>query len=274
MKEKSIVTKILIAGIFVVFLLLFLIVFSLIKMLVPKKENTIEKTIITNNYSLANIENISFDFKKSNSTFEISDSEELVIVQNTEEEKFYLNYRQKGNTVYIEEDGYIIKPQKKKYIIYIPRTYLNMITINNGFGEININGITNDMVINNNSGKINLNEVSNIKLKDVSGDISFKNVIGNIDVSSSTGNIIIKNITGLINAETITGDILVKDYNVIGDSNFENVSGDIVLELVGESICKINYSNDTGKTLIDENVCVGEFNNINIKNITGMIKIN
>lgn len=274
MKEKSIVTKILIVGIFVVFLLTFLIASSLIRLLTPKKENIIKKTIITNNYSLEGIESITFDFKKSNSTFEISEGEELVIVQNTEEEKFYLNYKQKGNNISIEEDGYIIKPQKKKYIIYIPKSYLNMITINNGFGEINIRGITNDLVINNNSGKVNLNEISNIKLKDVSGNVSFENVIGNIDVSSSTGDIVINNVAGLINAETITGDILVKEFNIIGDSNFENVSGDIVLELVGESICKINYSNDSGKVVIDDNICVGEFNNINVKNITGMIKIN
>ena len=68
MKEKSIVTKILIVGIFVVFLLTFLIASSLIRLLTPKKENIIKKTIITNNYSLEGIESITFDFKKCSSS--------------------------------------------------------------------------------------------------------------------------------------------------------------------------------------------------------------
>lgn len=273
MKNKNIV-KIYIIGGFLIFLLFLMVVLSLLKIFAPKKEKVIEKSIISQNYSLVEIEKISFDFKKSNSTFIVGDSEELVIVQDSMEEKFYLNYKQKGNVLSFVEDSYIINPQKKKYVIYVPENYLNKVSITNGFGEVNISNIDNDIDINNNSGKLDLDTIHNIDIKDVSGDISLKNVEGVVNVSTSTGDIIAKDIVGMINAETITGDISITGFDAVGESYFENVSGDIVLQVVPESLCKINYSNDTGKTLIDDNICIGGFNMITVKNITGMIKIN
>lgn len=273
MKNKSVVMKILIIGSFVLFLLLLVVVFSFVQMLVPKKEKKETKKIITNNYSLTDISNISFDFKKSNSIFRVSEDEELVIVQNSKEDRFYLNYRQKGNKISFEEDGYIINPQKKKYTIYIPKTYLDKISIVNGFGKINIEELENDIDINNNSGELVLKDVKNAKIKDVSGNISINNVLGDIKVSSSTGDIIIDNIEGTIKAETITGNIEVTKFMVAGDSNFENVSGDIIIKVKEKAVCKINAINETGKTKISNKTCDSEINILNIKNVTGAINV-
>lgn len=273
MKNKSTVLKILIVGCFALFLSLFVVIFLLIKTVIPKKEKVVEKEIITQKYSLVDIENISFDFRKASATFKISDDEELVIVQDTKEEKFYLNNKSKENKLSFTEDSYIIKPQKKKYVIYIPKTYTNKITIVNGFGEINISEITNDIDINNNAGEIILNGIGNSKIKDVSGNIYYGNIIGNIEVETSTGNITVENITGMITAETITGDILVTNYDITGNSSFENVSGGIVLKMKENAMCSLAYSNETGKTMIDDNVCTGLANLIYIKNMTGIIKI-
>ena len=273
MKNKSIVMKILIIGSFVLFLLLLVVIFSFVQMLVPKKEKKETKKIITNNYSLTDINNISFDFKKSNSIFKVSEDENLVIVQNSKEDRFYLNYKQKGKQIHFTEDSYIINPQKKKYTIYIPKSYLGKITIVNGFGKIDIEEIDNDIDINNNSGEIVLEEVKNTKIKDVSGNISIKNVLGDIKVSSSTGDIIIDNIEGSINAETITGNIEVTKFMVAGDSSFENVSGDIIIRVKEKAICKINAVNETGKTKISNKTCDSEINILNIKNVTGAISV-
>ena len=273
MKNKNIIVVYTI-GSFLVFMLFLIIILSILKLFVPKEEKIIEKSIISQDYSLVDIEKISFDFKKSNSTFLIGDGDDLVIVQNTMEEKFYLNFKQKGNTLCFDEDSYIINPQKKKYIIYIPKSYLNKITITNGFGEVDVSNIKNDIDINNNSGKITFNNIGNINIKDVSGDISLKNIEGLINVSTSTGDIAVENIAGMISAETITGDILITGFNILGESYFENVSGDIEIQMAPESLCKINYSNDTGKTIIAEEVCKSDYNIMTVKNITGTIKIN
>ena len=273
MKNKSAIIKILIVGCIALFISLFIVVFMLIKTIMPKKEKVVEKEIITQNYSLENIKNISFDFRKASAIFKTSDDEELVIVQDTKEEKFYLNNKVKNNKLSFSEDSYIIKPQKKKYIIYIPKTYINNITIVNGFGEINISEIINNIDINNNAGEVILDQIQNTKIKSVSGNIYLGNVIGDIDVETSTGNITVENINGTIAAESIAGDILVTNFDITGNSSFENVSGGIVLKMKENAMCSLAYSNETGKTLIDDNVCTGLANLIYIKNMTGIIKI-
>ena len=275
MKNKSIIMKILVIGSILLTLLLLVVVFSLIKMLMPKKENIVEKKIITKNYTLEEVENIIFDFKKANSNFIITDEEELVIVQNSKEEKFHLNYKEKESNIYLEEDSFIINPQKKKYTVYIPKTYIGKITIINGFGEVNGEDIVNDLYINNNAGSLTLKNSGNIKLKDVSGEISLENIEGILEVESSTGNIKINNMTGNINVESITGDIEIMNFSPLGDSKFENVSGDIILKIVENSVCKIVSTNESGKTKISDTICADKIkvNEINVTNVTGMIKI-
>ncbi len=275
MKNKSIIMKILVIGSILLTLLLLVVVFSLIKMLMPKKENIVEKKIITKNYTLEEVENIIFDFKKANSNFIITDEEELVIVQNSKEEKFHLNYKEKGSNIYLEEDSFIINPQKKKYTVYIPKNYIGKITIINGFGEVQGEDIVNDLYINNNAGSLTLKNSGNIKLKDVSGEISLENIEGILEVESSTGNIKINNMIGNINVESITGDIEIMNFSPLGDSKFENVSGDIILKIVENSVCKIVSTNESGKTKISDTICADKIkvNEINVTNVTGMIKI-
>jgi hypothetical protein len=275
MKNKSIIMKILVIGSILLTLLLLVVVFSLIKMLMPKKENIVEKKIITKNYTLEEVENIIFDFKKANSNFIITDEEELVIIQNSKEEKFHLNYKEKGSNIYLEEDSFIINPQKKKYTVYIPKNYIGKITIINGFGEVQGEDIVNDLYINNNAGSLTLKNSGNIKLKDVSGEISLENIEGILEIESSTGNIKINNMIGNINVESITGDIEIMNFSPLGDSKFENVSGDIILKIVENSVCKIVSTNESGKTKISDTICADKIkvNEINVTNVTGMIKI-
>ena len=275
MKNKSIIMKILIVGSILLVLLLLVVIFSLIKFIMPKDEEKVEKKEITKTYTLEDVDNLSFNFKKANSKFEVSEDDELVIIQNYKDEKFHLNYKLKENTIYLEEDSYIINPQKKYYTIYIPKKYKGKINITNGFGEVEEEGITNDIYINNNAGSITLKSSRNIKLKDVSGEVTLENIEGNVIAESSTGNIKVNNLTGIIHVESITGDITVNNLNIIGDSNFENIAGDIIIDMADNALCKLNASNDRGKTTIEENVCADRLaiNIINIKNVTGIIKI-
>ena len=274
MKNKSVVMNILIIGSILLVILLLVVVFSLIRMILPEKKEEEKKEIIEN-YILEDIDNISFNFKKANTNFEITDGEELIIIQDYKDNKFHLNYKTKNNTITFEEDSFIINPQKKKYIIYIPKDYRGKITITNGFGEMSEVGITNDLYINNNAGSIVLKDSRNISLKDVSGNVVIENIEGIIEAQSSTGNIEINNITGVANIESITGDILLSNFNIIGDSKFENISGDIILKMYDNSLCVIDASNERGKNDIDEKVCnnILKMYTIEAKNVTGMIKI-
>ena len=215
MKNKSVVMNILVFASFLLILLLLVVIFSLIKMIMPKSNKESKKTIITKNYTLDNIENISFNFKKANSNFEIIDGEELVIVQEHKEEVFYLDYKEKDKTIYLDEDSYLINPQKKKYTIFIPKKYKGKVTIINGFGEINESGIENDLYINNNAGSVNIKKSRNIRLKDVSGNINLEDLEGNLVAESSTGNISINNMIGIAKLESITGDITISNFDIV-----------------------------------------------------------
>ena len=273
MKNKNVFVKILIGGCFLISLLLIVILYSLIIMFVPKKTYIKEKSIISNNYKLDNIENITFDFKKSNSIFKVGSEDYLLIVQNYEDDIFYLNYEQVGNQIIFTESNYIINPQKKEYIIYLPKNYKNKISIINGFGKLRISDINNNININNNSGKISINDTKNTRIKNVSGNINLNNIFGDVDITSSTGDIKIVNIYGKINIESITGDIVIRGFTITGDSFIENISGNISLGINENSKCKLEYSNETGKCVIDPNICTKGDYSLNIKNITGKIHI-
>ncbi len=275
MKNKSIVMKILVVASIILILLLFVVVFSLIKIIIPEKTKKEEGRIITKSFSIDEIEDISFNFKKANSNFEISDEEKLVIVQKNKETKFFLNYKKNSKKIYFEEDSYIINPHKEKYTIYIPKNYVNKINIVNGFGKLTVTGIINNLYINNNSGDLKLKNIRNVKIKDVSGNVFFENAEGTIEVESSTGNIEMKNVIGIMNIESIAGDVELIDLDITGDSRFENVSGDITIKMKEQAICTINYSNESGKNYIDEKVCIDglNLNLLKINNITGKIKV-
>lgn len=275
MKNKSIIMKILVVGSMILVLLLFVVIFSLIKLFIPTKTKSVEKKIISNTYDLSNIESISFNFKNANSKFELIEGNEMIITQNSKEEKFHLNVKDKVDKYFFEEDSYIINPQKKNYIVQIPSNYLGTINIINGFGKISYVGIPNDLFINNNAGSIDLKELKNLQIKDVSGNISIDGIEGSFKAESSTGNITIKNFSGISNIESITGDIKITNFNILGESYIENVSGDIIMDINDDSLCTIEYSNERGKTKISDNICDEKFGIylLNIKNITGEIKI-
>lgn len=275
MKNKSILMKILVVGSMILVLLLFVVIFSLIKLFIPTKTKSVEKKIISNTYDLSNIESISFNFKNANSKFELIEGNEMIITQNSKEEKFHLNVKDKVDKFFFEEDSYIINPQKKNYIVQIPSNYLGTINIINGFGKISYVGIPNDLFINNNAGSIDLKELKNLQIKDVSGNISIDGIEGSFKAESSTGNITIKNFSGISNIESITGDIKITNFNILGESYIENVSGDIIMDINDDSLCTIEYSNERGKTKISDNICDEKFGIylLNIKNITGEIKI-
>ena len=275
MKNKSILMKILVVGSMILVLLLFVVIFSLIKLFIPTKTKSVEKKIISNTYDLSNIESISFNFKNANSKFELIEGNEMIITQNSKEEKFHLNVKDKVDKFFFEEDSYIINPQKKNYIVQIPSNYLGTINIINGFGKISYVGIPNDLFINNNAGSIDLKELKNLQIKDVSGNISIDGIEGLFKAESSTGNITIKNFSGISNIESITGDIKITNFNILGESYIENVSGDIIIDINDDSLCTIEYSNERGKTKISDNICDEKFGIylLNIKNITGEIKI-
>ena len=257
----------------ILLLILFLItLFSLIKVFFIK-EKMQTKEIIEVNYKLDSVNTLAFDFNHANVVFKTTNNEDLTIIQNTKEEKLYLNINKYNNKITVDEDSILFNGNEKKYTIRIPKSYLGSIVITNGFGKINLYNLKSGLYIDNNAGEVNVFKSNDINIKDVSGTLNLTDIEGNIVLSSSTGNINIKNVKGLLNIDTLTGDIIVNNFKIEGNSKIENISGDISLIINRDSICKIKASNQSGESNIDKSICSSKKNILEVENITGNINI-
>lgn len=273
MKKKSNILKAIFIFMVVLLILFLITILSLLKLffIKDKQENT--KRIIESKYSINNYDELIFDFKRANVVFKTTNDVDLIIVQNTMEEKLYLNVNKIQNQLYVEEDSNIFDDTSKKFTIKIPNNFNGNIIINNSFGELNIYNIVPNLTIDNNSGEVNVFNSRNINIKDVSGNINLDGIIGDTTISSSTGNINIRGIEGKLNIDTLTGNVTVKNFKIDDNSKIENISGDITVSISKDSICKIDATNENGKLKINKEKCNDKKNIFEIKNITGNINI-
>lgn len=275
MKNKSKIMKYLIM--FFVFLVLSLIVlifflFGKIKSLEKDKteKKVIHNTVITKSYSVKDIEKLIFDFKNSNVNYISYNEDKILIKQSGKTDTFFINKNKNQYELSLSESGTNIFA-KVKYKVYIPSSYINKIDIKNGFGNISIDSLKNDLSIDNNAGKVSIGNINNIYIKNVSGIVNI-NKTNNIDVISSTGDIIIDSIGNMCNIETITGDITINKFKINMDSKIESTSGNIILKVDKESSCKFKYSKNENYS-ITKKKCIDGLNILTIKNVTGNVII-
>ena len=275
MKNKNTLITIILLFCVVLIILLLVVIFSLLKMFNVKEETVKEsKSIIEKKYNLDKIETIAFDFKRSNVVIKATNTEEMVITQKTKEEKFYLNENITSNVISFEEDSYIFDGKNKKYTIEIPKDYSGVLYVTNGFGEISILNIKTSFYVDNNSGGINIYKCDNVKIKDVSGDLNIDGVYGDSTISSSTGNITVSNVKGSLKVDSLTGDIIINNFKIEGNSEIENISGNVIMTINKESECKIKTKSESGSVNVSKKICKDKDNVLEVKNVTGNININ
>ena len=273
MKSKSSFIKIMFIFSILLLILFLITLFSLLKIFIIKPEEKPKKEIKEVSYNLDNKEKLMFDFKRAEVVIKTTNEDELKIIQNTKEEKMYLNINDTKNQLFVEEESYIFDGSDKKYTVKIPKKYLGSINITNGFGTLRIYNIKTSLFIDNNSGEINIFNSSNINIKDVPGRINLNDIDGVTSLSSSTGDINIKSISGSLTIDTLTGEIIVSNFNVESNSFIENISGNITLSINKDSICKVKSTNESGETRINKEKCTGKNNILEVKNVTGDINI-
>ena len=277
MKNKNILITTIVLLLTVLIILLLVVIFSLIKIVDNNKKDLSSKEIkkvIEKKYNLEEIDTITFDFKRANVVIKTSNTNELVITQKTKEEKFYLDESISSNIISFGENSYIFDGKNKKYIIQIPRDYTGNLYVTNGFGEISILNVKTSFYVDNNSGGVNIYKCDNVRIKDVSGDIDLDGVNGDTIISSSTGNITLNNVSGTVKLDTLTGDIIINNFLIEGDSEIENISGNIIVSMNKDSKCNIKATNESGSKNINKKICKDKINLFEVKNVTGNININ
>ena len=257
----------------VLLVLLLITIFSLLKLLIFKEVKIDNRRKIEEKYPLSDIDNVSFDFKRADVVFKTTNDNELSIIQNNKEEKLYLNINKSSRQLIIDEISNIFDNKNIRYTIKIPKSYLGNISIVNGFGKISIYNMDVNSYIDNNAGEINMYKSKNITIKDVSGQINLNDISGLIKLSSSTGNINIKTIKGILEIDTLTGDVNVNNFKIEGDSKIDNISGNIIMSINKDSLCKIKSENQNGETNINKKICGDKKNILKVSNVTGKINI-
>ena len=172
--------------------------------------------------------------------------------------------------------------------IYVPKTYSNIIDINNNYGDVKIETNSEiDLNANLDAGNISVEKVKNAKINNNYGNIKVSNAkmleieekAGNVKVGSvneikvvnNLGNIDIEKVDGYIDAVNDCGNIKIDSLNIEKDSSILDKLGNI----------KINRTNDI---FVDAKTDVGDLkvnNNsresyitLTIRNNMGNIKVN
>lgn len=272
MKNKSKLMFLLKLVLFILIIILILIILFLYNFLTNKRKDTpkvINKWIVKE-YSIKNMDKLSFDFKNYEVKYLTTNKDKLIIKQNGTVSKMYID-KQKINSKLLIKEAVSNIFDKKKYKIYIPEEYKGSISIDNGFSNISINNLE-EVKLNNNAGNVKIKNIKNIIFQNVSGSIYIDGEPNNISGSSSTGSIMIDKIYGSCDIETITGDIKIKKFLIEDASKIETTSGDIYIKVDKKSNCILNY--DTKKDYsITEKKCLNGENELKLKNVTGNIII-
>ena len=274
MKNKSELMFLLKVIIFMLVIILFILVYFLYKTIntssVKEKENIIQKRNIVKKYNIDNVELIDIEFKNYEVTYKRTNKEKLIIKQSGKANRICVEKKKEKNKLVLKETVSNIL-EKKKFIVYIPNSYMGKIVITNGFNNIKIDDF-NEIKLDNNAGNVTFYNVDIIDLKNVSGNVSIGGELNQIKGSSSTGNITINRIYGKSDIETITGDIIINNFYIEDESYIETTAGNIEINVDKKSNCRFKY-NSKSEYKITKDKCKNGKNDLNLKNVTGNIII-
>lgn len=275
-KSKSIIKILTMIFMFLIITLIVLIIFLFKKIQVLEKSDT-KQNLIKNNhvikkdYSIKNIDGISFDFMNSKVFYHSYNEDKIVIKQKGKTSSYLVNKKIDSNKLYFSESTTSIFG-KVEFNIYIPKKYLNTISIKNGFGNIKIDDFNNFLLIDNNAGNVLINDTFDINIKNVSGMVKINNIKGILTLYSSTGDIFINEIDGSSNIETITGSITIKNFKITDKSSIYSTSGDLSIKVDNASDCMFKYTKNENYNITKKKCKKGK-NIFSIKNVTGNVVI-
>lgn len=129
------------------------------------------------------------------------------------------------------------------------------LVLQDGSGDISIEGLSSDLVIEDGSGNLTLQGGRNLVLEDGSGNVSLSQLSGNVTVEDGSGDLFIQQVAGTVLVEDGSGDIDIQQ--VKGMVSISDGSGDIRVQQAG------------GFTLLDDGS--GE---LKIDQISGSVSLN
>lgn len=269
MKNKGIIIVSIIALTIIVLLLCYLMV-----ALITGKANFIRfnykvsNELIKDEYFSSDFKNIKIDSDMSDIYVYTSDENRTRVVIHGDEDKTIL--QEQSDTLEIKSTtkkciGICFNQKAAKIEVYLPKNYSNKLSIENRYGDIEIEDFSNaTMDIKDNCGDISVGEGRIIKIDNDLGDVKLKNA-AEADIKASAGDIKIEKIDKAF-IKNSYGDIEI-EY-IKGSFEIEDNCGDVKLRKI--DIDKNSYiRNDLG------DIKIGETNEIYIdaKTSLGDVKI-
>lgn len=138
-------------------------------------------------------------------------------------------------------------------VVRVPAEFA--LTLEDGSGDISIEGLSSDLMIEDGSGNLTLQGGRNLVLEDGSGNVSLTQLSGNLTVEDGSGDLFIQQVAGTVLVEDGSGDIDIQQ--VKGMVSVSDGSGDIRVQQAG------------GFTLLDDGS--GE---LKIDQINGPVSLN
>lgn len=105
------------------------------------------------------------------------------------------------------------------------------LTLQDGSGDIHIEGLSADLVIEDGSGNLTVQGGRNLVLEDGSGNVSLTQLSGNLTVEDGSGDLFIQQVAGTVLVEDGSGDVDIRQ--VKGMVSVSDGSGDIHVQQAG-----------------------------------------
>lgn len=184
--------------------------------------------------------------------------------------------------------GFCFNTKISKIILFIPKTYEGMISIENEYGDINIGEIPNASIeivsdtgdievanakyvnIENDYGDIKINEAEKIIVLEDTGDVNI-NKVNDVKVENDYGDIKITEVNKVMNVTNDTGDVIINNVNINENSFVKTDLGDVKIGITNEIY--IDAKTDLGDVKINKNYRMSEVT-LKIENDCGDIKVN
>ena len=242
-------------------------------------ENTDIHLIKEETFSIDKLTNLSFDSSFESLIVEITDSDELTVLQYGDPEldkefkssidngnlKINLPGRDHANNYF---DFSFMHPRLE---IYIPEGYSNAVSLESSSGSIDISGYPNwsDVSVTSSSGSININELNalnadiqtssgslngqditvkkDLKLSSNSGTIQFNRIIcKEFNIQTTSGGFFTDEITGSGDIESSSGSLNINDFTILGNTKITSSSGSINMSTVPSQNYKLNLQTSSG----------------------------
>ncbi|UCH92076.1 MAG: DUF4097 family beta strand repeat protein [Candidatus Aminicenantes bacterium] len=172
-------------------------------------------------------------------------------------DKFEPVFEEKGNTLILKEEFHKTEGKcnihgESHWTVTVPEK--TNIEFKAASGDLDVAGLKSSISAKLASGDVTVKDFKGkIKLKAASGELNVSDSTGEMTVGAASGDIELSNVKGTFNVKAASGDIDASGIEFNEPSNFEAVSGEVLVKLAKSSTVDLNLKTVSGDITLDYN---------------------